>query len=149
MKPRRRFPSLIALFLTLVLIQLVPVRRTNPPIETEIATPGHIKAILRKACYDCHSNTTRWPWYSSIAPVSWLVAGDVTRGREELNFTTWNRYTPKKQASLRKDVWKQVEEGHMTPRLYRLMHPEARLAHAEKEVLRWTALTLLFSHLYF
>lgn len=136
MKPRRRFLSLIALFLTLVLIQFVPVRRMNPPIETEITTPDHVKAILRKACYDCHSNTTRWPWYSSIAPVSWLISRDVTEARKELNFTAWNRYTPKKQASLREDVWKQVEEGHMPPRRYRLMHPEARLAHAEKEVLR-------------
>ena len=136
MKPRRRFLSLIALFLTLLLIQFVPVRRTNPPIETEITTPDHVKIILRKACYDCHSNTTRWPWYSSIAPVSWLIARDITRGREELNFTAWNRYTPKKQASLREDAWKKVEDGDMPPLLYRLMHPEARLAHAEKEVLR-------------
>lgn len=136
MRPRRRFLSLIALFLTLVLIQFIPVKRTNPPIETEVTAPDQAKAILRKACYDCHSNTTRWPWYSSIAPVSWLISRDVTEARQELNFTAWNRYSLKKQASLREDVWKQVEEGHMPPLRYRLMHPQARLAHAEKEVLR-------------
>ncbi len=70
-------------------IQLVPVKRSNPPVEFEVEAPADVHAILERACYDCHSNRTRWPWYSSVAPVSWLVARDVRRGRKELNFTDW------------------------------------------------------------
>ncbi len=136
MKPRRRILSLFAFVLTLVLIQLIPVHRSNPPVETEIAAPGNVMTILRKACYNCHSNQTEWPWYSRIAPVSWLVARDVTKAREEMNFTTWNRYTPKKQSARIEDIWKEVKGDHMPPLAYRLMHPEARLTHEEKEQLR-------------
>jgi hypothetical protein len=136
MKPRHRFLPLIALIMTLVLIQFVPVKRTNPPVETEIAAPGNVMTVLRKACYNCHSNQTEWPWYSRIAPVSWLVARDVTKAREEMNFTNWNRYTPKKQSAQIEDIWKEVKDDHMPPLPYRLMHPEARLTHDEKEQLR-------------
>jgi hypothetical protein len=136
MKSPRRILSLIAIFLTLVFIQLAPVERSNPPVESEIATPDNVKVILRKACYDCHSNLTVWPWYSSIAPVSWLLVSDVTEGREELNFTTWNRYPIKKQSAKQKKVWEEVQEGEMPPLIYRLMHPEARLSDPEKEQLR-------------
>ena len=136
MKSHRPILSLVAAILTLVLIQLAPVERTNPPVEKEITAPDNVKAILRKACYDCHSNLTVWPWYSSIAPVSWLLVSDVTDGREEMNFTTWNRYTSKKQAAKRKKVWEEVKDGDMPPMTYRLMHPEARLSDGEKEQLR-------------
>lgn len=136
MKTRRHILSLVALIMTLVLIQFIPVHRTNPASETEITAPGPVLVILRKACYNCHSNQTRWPWYSNIAPVSWLVARDVTKAREEMNFTTWNRYTPIKQSAKREDIWKEVKGGHMPPLPYRLMHPEARLSHEEKEQLR-------------
>jgi hypothetical protein len=117
-------------------IQLIPVSRTNPPIETEIPAPAGVQAILRQACYDCHSNKTVWPWYSRVAPVSWLVAGDVEEARDELNFTTWNRYTPHRQATHRKNVWKEVEDDGMPPFLYRLMHPEARLSAEQKAALQ-------------
>jgi hypothetical protein len=136
MKTKHRIMSLIAAVLTLVLIQLVPVQRTNPPVETEITAPENVKAILRKACYNCHSNLTTWPWYSSIAPVSWLLVSDVTEARKEMNFTTWNRYTPKKQAAKRDKVWEEVKDNDMPPLPYRLMHPEARLSVGEKELLR-------------
>lgn len=136
MKSHRRILSLVAVILTLVLIQLAPVERTNPPVEKEITAPDTVKAILRNACYDCHSNQTKWPWYSSIAPVSWLLVSDVTDGREELNFTTWNRYPAKKQAAKRKKIWEEVKDGEMPPLPYRLIHPEARLTDGEKEQLR-------------
>jgi len=68
-----------------VLIQFIPVARTNPPVEGEISASPEVMSILRRACYDCHSNETRWPWYSKIAPVSWLSVKDVNEGREHLN----------------------------------------------------------------
>lgn len=82
--------------LLIAAIQFVPVSRSNPPVETEIAVPDNVKSVLKRACYDCHSNEVKWPWYSYVAPVSWLVAYDVKEGREELNFSTWNRYSPEK-----------------------------------------------------
>lgn len=136
MKAPRKTLSLAAIILTLLLIQLAPVERTNPPVEKEISVPGNVMGILRKACYDCHSNQTKWPWYSSIAPASWLLVSDVKEGREELNFTTWNRYPAKKLATLPKKIQEEVQEGEMPPLPYRLLHPEARLSAEEKDQIR-------------
>ncbi|MGA7828716.1 MAG: heme-binding domain-containing protein [Geobacteraceae bacterium] len=140
MKSPRRNLSLAVIIVTLVLIQLAPVERSNPPVEAEITAPDNVMAILHKACYDCHSNLTVWPWYSSIAPVSWLLVSDVREGRAEVNFTTWNRYPAKKQSAKRKKVWEEVKDGEMPPLIYRLMHPKARLSDREKDQLRsWSA----------
>jgi len=136
MKSPRHLLSLAAFILILVLIQFAPVERTNPPVEKEITVPGNVMGILHKACYDCHSNLTKWPWYSSIAPVSWLLVSDVQDGREELNFSTWNRYPARKQSAKRKKVWEEVNEGEMPLLPYRLLHPEAKLSAAEKDQLR-------------
>ncbi len=68
---------LLGILLTLVAIQFVPVGQLNPPVEAEVPAPATVRVILRRACYDCHSNETVWPWYSQVAPVSWLVARDV------------------------------------------------------------------------
>jgi hypothetical protein len=135
---KRKLPVVVLLAVVGVLagIQLIPVSRTNPPVETEISAPAAVQSILRQACYDCHSNKTVWPWYGRIAPASWLVAHDVAEGREELNFTTWNRYSADQQATYRKEVWKEVEEDGMPPFPYRLMHAQARLSAEQKAALR-------------
>ena len=80
-----------ALAVVLAGIQLVPVERTNPPVESEVAAPPAARAVLRRACYDCHSHETRGPWYAQVAPISWLVANDVQEGRRELNCSQWQR----------------------------------------------------------
>ncbi len=132
--------SLIALVLMLVLIQLVPVDRSNPPVETDIDVAEAVKAVLKRACYDCHSNETVWPWYSRVAPMSWLVAWDVHEGREELNFSTWNRYSHKERAKKIQESWEEVEEREMPPWFYVPLHPEARLSDEDLAVLRaWGA----------
>jgi hypothetical protein len=137
--PRRTF-VVFAFLLAVVFIQFIPTHMDNPPVETEIQTPSEVGKILVKACYDCHSNRTKWPWYGRIAPVSWLLARDVTEAREEINFTTWNRYHPAIRAVYRRKIWEEVKGGHMPPFFYNLMHPEARLSHEEKEALRlWSA----------
>src|SRR5688572_19601769 len=97
--------SLLGILLLLVAIQFVPVDRVNPPVEAEVPALANVRAILRRACYDCHSNETVWPWYSQVAPVSWLVVRDVREGREELNFSTWNRITTQKQVKKLKKSW--------------------------------------------
>ena len=117
--------------------QLITVERVNPPIASgsPLAAPAQIGALLTRACYDCHSNQTRWPWYSRIAPVSWLIARDVTLGRKELNFSEWGSYYP--QTRRRKLQWmsRVLRERSMPPWAYRLMHPGARLSGAERAML--------------
>ena len=123
-------------FLALGAVQLVPIDRTNPPVEEDISAPSEVKAILKRACYDCHSNETVWPWYSRVAPVSWLVAWDVQEGREELNFSTWNRYSAKQRVKKINESWEEIEEGEMPPWFYVPLHPEGRLANQERDRLR-------------
>jgi Haem-binding domain len=71
----------------LLIAQFITIQRTDPPLKGDLAAPPQIKSLLRGACYDCHSHETRWPWYTYITPVSWLVEHDVERGRQELNFS--------------------------------------------------------------
>jgi Haem-binding domain len=71
----------VALIAALVAIQFVPVTTANPPVESDIPTSPEVKTVLRRACYDCHSHETVWPWYSQIAPISWIIARDVHEGR--------------------------------------------------------------------
>jgi hypothetical protein len=128
--------ALGVLMISLMAIQLVPVNRTNPPVETEVPASVEVRSILRRACYDCHSNETVWPWYSRIAPISWLIARDVREGREELNLSTWNRYTTKQQLKKLKDSWDEVAEGEMPPWMYLPPHPDARLSADDRTALR-------------
>jgi len=123
----------------LALIQWVPVERSNPPVETELPATPQVSEVLRRACYDCHSNETVWPWYASIAPVSWLIARDVNEGREELNFSTWNRYDAKQRTERLEGIAEMVEEGEMPPWFYLPFHRDARLSAADVSALEaWT-----------
>jgi hypothetical protein len=118
--------------------QLVPVERTNPPVETEIQTSGQIASLLRRACYDCHSNETVWPWYSRVAPTSWFVARHVNHARSHLNFSEWPQFDLEEQEHLFEEMWEEVSEGAMPLRSYLWMHSEARLSEAERDtLLRW------------
>ncbi len=119
-----------------VLIQLWPVDRANPPVTAEIDAPPRVMQVLRTACYDCHSNETRWPWYGYVAPVSWLVAHDVHEAREELNFSASGLLSPEDAAELREEVWEEVEEGEMPLGKYLWMHSDARLSEEQRQVLR-------------
>lgn len=121
-------------------IQFVPVTRSNPPVESEMPMAPEVKAVLRRACYDCHSHETVWPWYSQVAPLSWLISHDVHEGRAELNFSTWQRYNPQEQMKKRKESWDEVHEGAMPPWAYRVLHPEARLSEQDRALLQHWAL---------
>ena len=113
----------------LLLIQLVPYGRDHDT-PAAVAEPAwdssQTRELTVRACFDCHSNETVWPWYSYVAPVSWLVQRDVDEGREELNLSEWNR--PQEEAEESAET---VREGSMPPRTYLLTHPEARLTDAE------------------
>jgi hypothetical protein len=109
-----------------VLAQLVPISRTNPPVEEEVAAPAEVRAVLERSCYDCHSHATRWPWYARVAPASWLLAYDVSEGREHLNFSTWNRYDAEERAENLDEIDEMVSEGEMPPWFYLPAHRDAR-----------------------
>lgn len=126
---------LIGLGCVAVGIQLVPVERANPPVTQDIGAPPEVEAILRRSCYDCHSNEVRWPWYAYVAPVSWLVAQDVQRGREVVNFSEWDTYDAELQISLLYDVHEATDDGEMPLPIYLSLHRDAKLSQAEIETL--------------
>jgi hypothetical protein len=121
-------------------IQLITVDRTNPPVESDIPTSPAVKAVLRRACYDCHSNETEWPWYSHIAPFSWGIANHVREGRANLNFSTWDRYSTQQQVQKLKESWVATAEGDMPPWFYLPIHRDARLSPDDRVLLRQWAL---------
>ena len=132
--------TLAAASLIGVAIQFIPVVRLNPPVEANLGAPAEVQAILRAACYDCHSNETVWPWYAKVAPVSWLVASDVTEARGQFNFSTWQHYPPELQAGIRMRILREVRQGDMPPWYYALKHPQARLTPAQRLTLEnWAA----------
>lgn len=112
------------------ILQVLPVGapRDNPPVRAEPAwSSPRARELFFRSCGDCHSNQTRWPWYSRVAPASWLVAHDVKGGREHLNVSEWAR--PQKDADKASE---EVREGEMPLPMYLLAHPGARLTEAEK-----------------
>ena len=119
----------------LVAIQLVPYGRnhTNPPVQNEPNWSSlETRALAERACFDCHSNETEWPWYSSMAPVSWLVQHDVDEGRRELNFSEWGTNGEGEEGEeMAEAIW----EGEMPMPFFLLTHPEARLTDAELDQL--------------
>ena len=104
--------------------------------------PPLVQEVLRHACYDCHSNQTRWPWYSALAPFSWLIQHDVTSERQRLNFSEWTDYAsdPETAAQKLREVAKSVTDGDMAPRYYQMLHPRGRLTNEERgRIARWAA----------
>lgn len=126
--------ALLALIIIMALIQLVPYGRDldNPAVT---GTPNwdspETKALFDRACADCHSNGTKWPWYAHVAPVSWLVYHDVEEGREHFNVSEWGR--PEKNEGY--EAAEEVEEGEMPLKKYLITHPEAKLSEAETQQL--------------
>jgi hypothetical protein len=137
--------SLITLVALVVAAQAVRPARTNPPVDPQKEITAHMQvdpavmSTLSRACNDCHSNRTEWPWYSNVAPVSWLVAHDVNDGREELNFSEWGASKEKEPGKLLGKICSEVTEGEMPMATYTLIHPHAKLTREEvQNVCRWT-----------
>jgi mono/diheme cytochrome c family protein len=117
-----------------ILIQVVPYGRDheNPSITLEPKwDTEQTRALAERTCFSCHSNETHWPWYSQVAPVSWLVQSDVRSGRRHLNFSEWNK--PQRHA---KDSAEQIRKGEMPPWYFLPLHPEAKLTGDEKDALK-------------
>jgi hypothetical protein len=123
--------------LILLVVQLVPYGRNhaNPPAQQAVGwDSSRTEDLARRACFNCHSNETRWPWYSSIAPISWRIQTHVMEGRRKLNFTAFDAGN-EKMAEAAGEAAETVVKGEMPPQDYMLMHPEARLNAAEKQAL--------------
>jgi hypothetical protein len=135
---RRAVLAGIAVF---VVAQLIPVTGANPPTDpthtvfASMSVPPDVTVMLTRACQDCHSNQTVWPWYSRIAPVSWLTIHDVNEGRRELNFSEWGRYNARRQDRKLKEICEQIERGKMPMPIYTVMHPDAKLTVSDRKTL--------------
>lgn len=128
---------IITLSVIMIGIQMIPVSlpETSQDLTNDFILlenpPEEIKSILKVSCYDCHSNQTVYPWYSYVAPFSWLVAKDVREGRKELNFSEWGNQNRRRKINLLGDMTEEVESGKMPMEIYTLIHQEAKLDEKE------------------
>ena len=115
----------------LLLIQLVPIDRTHPPTTSEPKwSSAEARALAKEHCFQCHSNETQWPWYSYIAPASWLIRWDVINAREAFNFSEWDKNPGDLQLMVR-----MIQRGKMPPIQYTLFHPKAVMNDEQKKAL--------------
>lgn len=126
-------------------IQLARPARTNPPTDPARTlaavthAPADVQSVFERGCRDCHSYDTRWPWYSNVAPVSWLVINDVNHGRRHFNYSDWAQNDRDKIPQLLKDMCELTRKGEMPLSYYLWMHPDARLSDRDVSlVCDWT-----------
>ncbi len=136
---------LIVFVVGFIVIQFIPSRMPgNQPGEGEGLfevenVPAEAEALLRTACFDCHSQEVSFPWYSHVAPVSWVVARDINFGRENLDFGHWGKLTKRKRLKALGEISDEVEKGKMPMPIYITMHPEADLTPEQREtIVQWT-----------
>ncbi|HEX9545356.1 MAG TPA: heme-binding domain-containing protein [Pyrinomonadaceae bacterium] len=136
---------LIILVCAVVVIQFIRPARTNPAIdptqtiESRLQVSGQVAAIFDRSCNDCHSNKTRWPWYSNVAPVSWFVIGHVNDARSVMNFSQWGNYDKDKQSRRLRDICEQVSDGEMPLSSYTPLHRGSKLSADDvKTLCDWT-----------
>lgn len=137
--------SAIILLLAFLGIQAVRPEKTNPAsdpkldIRVHTQVPAEVSAIIDRSCRDCHSNQTTWPWYSQVAPVSWLVVDDVNHGRSHVNFSEWGTLDLKKADHALDEMCEELEKEGMPLASYTWAHAGTRLSDAEvKTVCDWT-----------
>jgi len=139
--------KILKIVLIILVVGLVAIQFFNRPdmsTTTEI-TPGHItkvmtvpanvESILKRSCYDCHSDHTVWPWYSSIAPASWLVGDDVVKGRKKMNFSQWDKMPTAKQEARLNEICEEIKSDEMPLPPYLILHGDAKLSQADKDIL--------------
>lgn len=110
-------------------------RMADSHIEKVHEVPDNVKTILEKACYDCHSDNTRYPWYGNIQPAAWFLADHIRKGKEELNFSNFNDYSKRRKKSKFNSMYNQVNDDKMPLDSYILLHKNAKLSKQEKQIL--------------
>ena len=146
-RQRRAFAIAIALLALLLLVLWAPYLVSNPPVnasetlETALAPPPHVEETLSKACNNCHSNRTAWPWYAHLRPIASKIRNDVREGRRALNFSEWRGQTrgdPEVERKTLETSCALMQAGMMPPAYYLYIHPNAKLANAEiREFCAW------------
>ena len=129
------------ILLIIIVPQLIPIEKpeinqdkTNDLI-TQNEIPVNIENMLKTSCYDCHSNQTVYPWYSNVAPISWLVIRDIKVGREELNFSDWESFSKMDKAKLLDDISEEIEDAEMPMPIYFITHRNAKLSDEDRKAL--------------
>jgi hypothetical protein len=144
---KKNFLKIVYGFLGLVVVaQLFRPQLTNPQSDAAVSVKNYkgispqVAATIERACFDCHSNETRWPWYSYVTPINYLIASDVSRGRRHMNFSEWGNYSPGRVKSVLDNIYDQVYNHEMPLAQYKWMHPRARLTDAEvKMICDWSS----------
>jgi len=138
---KRTKTILLSLLAILVVIQFFQIDKTNPPTDpakdfTALENPPQeVAELLKKACYDCHSHDTAYPWYTNIQPVAWWVRGHINGARKELNFALWGDYEAKRKARKFEEMAEEVKEGNMPLKSYTWMHPASKLTEQQRQQL--------------
>lgn len=138
--------KILALFVVIIiLLQFYPAQKpevifNNPnDLTTSSLIPEDVSILLKRACYDCHSNETKFPWYAKVAPSKWIVYKHINEGKEELNFSEWELNSKSDKAELLDEISTVLMDGEMPLEGYVLLHSEAKLTEAEKEtIINWT-----------
>ena len=132
---------LLGLLVVFVLIQLIRIDKVNPSSDAGQAfmtiekPPTAVANILKNTCYDCHSHSTTYPWYTNLAPVSWMIRSHIKGGRQHLNFSTWGAYDTKKRQHKLEEIAEEVAEKKMPMKSYTWLHSEAKISAADRQVL--------------
>lgn len=132
---------LLILILALVIIQFIKPNTNNPVedkgkfITSHLQIPDNIYNQIEKSCFDCHSYRTKWPWYSKISPLVYLIKSDVEAGREQLNFSAWGDYDKSRMMDKLDGIDTEVKDGEMPISMYLPLHPEAKLSESDKKIL--------------
>lgn len=144
----KKFLKFFFIFLIVALVVIQFINRPDKTATTDITAnditkklsiPSDVQAILKRSCYDCHSNQTVWPWYTNVAPVSWLVADDVVSGRKKMNLNDWGKLTQSKQEKKLADICDEITSDDMPLPKYLIIHKDAKLSQSDKDVLcNWT-----------
>jgi cbb3-type cytochrome oxidase cytochrome c subunit len=131
----------IAFIVLFIVIQVFRINKTITPVNEQTdfmavtQTNPEVATILKNACYDCHSNQPTYPWYTSVAPVSWWIKNHINEGSKHLNFSIWQTYTVKRKDHKLEECVEMIEEGEMPMNSYTWMHQEAKLTDAQKQLL--------------
>ncbi len=126
----------------IVLIQFIRIDQVNPESNPQYdffavsEVPENVQSIFKESCYDCHSNNTIYPWYSHVAPFSWILSNHIKEGREHVNFSEWGNYSMGDKLEMIEESIEEIEAGKMPLKSYVLIHKNAKLTKEEKEIIR-------------
>jgi len=122
--------------LVLLAVRLASPSHDNPRETAPLEAPAEVLAVLERACFDCHSNLTEWPWYSQLPPASWLTGNHVVKGREHLNFSTWGELSAEARRHAMHEIVAETGQSRMPPGMYLKLHAEAALSDDDLAVIR-------------